>query len=142
MTILHNTHLDQDRKYPIEKLPMHFPLIFLCKCFLVLSITLTVPSAVTEHFVSLTVANLILLKGCPAVTFDLLVNCNFCRFPLSGVKNRMARASHCKISVYWLLFFFSPSQVMLTLVLPVLQLPAACHAQCGAGAEAARLFPS
>lgn len=29
-------------------------------------------------------------------------------------------------------------------VLPVLQLPAACHAQCGAGAEAeaARLFPS
>lgn len=27
-------------------------------------------------------------------------------------------------------------------LLPVLQLPAACHAKCGAGAEAARLFPS
>lgn len=45
-----------------------------------------------------------------------------------------------KTLVYCLTFFFFPSDAHP--VLPVLQLPAACHAQCGAGAEAARLFPS
>ena len=47
-----------------------------------------------------------------------------------------------KTLVYCLTFFFFFFLSDAHPVLPVLQLPAACHAQCGAGAEAARLFPS
>lgn len=90
----------------------------------------------------LTVANLILLKGCPAVTCDILAGCSFAVSP-PGVRNSLARVSHCKdlgLLPYFFLFFFFLSDAQS--VLPVLQLPAACHAQCGAGAEARRLFPS
>lgn len=90
-----------------------------------------------------TVANLILLKGCPVVRCDILVGCSLAASPL-GVRNSLARVSHCKdlgllpYFIYLFIYFLSDAHS----ALPVLQLSEARHAQCGAGAEAARLFPS
>lgn len=78
-----------------------------------------------------TVANLILLKGCPVVGCDILAGCSLAASPL-GVRNSLDMDSYCKdlgLAPHFLFTqCFGGSDARP--VLPARRLFEACHAQC------------